>query len=93
MHEGFRTLEKYARASDYTLILKSRPDIRYLDFDFERIWRAYSPRSPSGHFAVSVLRGISSTGALWRYFFDGHRGAVRVLGGPREAVRILGGRR
>jgi len=50
--EGFATLEQYARPSKYTLILKSRPDIRYEDFDFERLWRTYSKRSPNGHFAV-----------------------------------------
>lgn len=53
---AFQTLLRFGRLDDYTLILKSRVDVLYDDFDFVRIWRRYSAaeasRRANGHFML-----------------------------------------
>ena len=56
---AFQTLERFGRAEDYTLILKSRVDVSYSDLDLEALWRRYgnssSAQAAGGHFAVLAI--------------------------------------
>lgn len=53
---AWKTLARFGRMEDYTLILKSRVDVLYYDLDFEALWRRYSASAAvekaNGHFIV-----------------------------------------
>ena len=89
---AFQTLERFGKLDDYTLILKSRVDLMYTDFDFEEIWQKRGPPASSrrgvrdakvdaGGTKSRLLR--RALGTAWRRRRSRPRVTLRCIPSPR----------